>query len=162
MINYFLKIKYESFPQQTQNTLFPMQKRLYINGLLQLSVNLCALLFVHFAFLQKDYVFLSTWPTPHGGWKSNGLLFAVMHHWQEEWPCWQYFAVTFASTASLPSLWSMKTDFDLIYFISDHILPWGTQVQPIIVIVARGAEFVPFLTIQYVIHEPELNPTLLS
>ena len=106
--------------------------------------------------------FLSTQPTHRGGWKSDSLLFAVMHHWQEERPCWQYFAVTFASTASLPSLWSMKTDFDLICFISDHILPWDTRVQPIIVIVAIGAEFVPFLTIQYVIHEPELNPALLS
>lgn len=35
-------------------------------------------------------------------------------------------------------------------------------MQPIIVIEAIEAEFVPFLTIQYVIHEPELNPTLLS
>lgn len=94
--------------------------------------------------------------------KSNSLLFAVIHHRQEEWPSWQYFAVTFASTASLPSLWSMKKDFDLTCFISDHILPWDTWVQPIIVIVVIGAEFVPFLTIHYVIHDAELNPALLS
>lgn len=92
----------------------------------------------------------------------TALFFAVIHDWQKEWPCWQYFAVTFASTASLPSLWSMKKDYDLTCFISDHILPWDTRVQPIIVIVVIGAEFVPFLTIQYVIHDPELNPVLLS
>lgn len=112
--------------------------------------------------LMERLFFLSTLLTHHESGKSSSLLSAMMHHWQEEWPCWQYFAVTFASTASLPSLWSMKTDFDLIYFISDHILPWDTRVQPIIVIEAIGAEFVPFLTIQYVIHEPELNPALLS